>query len=153
MSIKVQAGVSLIEAVLFIVVVSVALVVVLKAFEVANRGSADPVLRRQSLAIAQALLDEISDMNFSSSGGFAGPYNVASRSQFDAVTDYNGFTLNGISDLSGTAVPGLSGYSASVAVTAAAFGNVSASNGYRISVSVTDPSGQTLTLDGYRANY
>ena len=37
------------EVVLFIVVVSVALVAVLKAFDLANVGSADPVLRRQSL--------------------------------------------------------------------------------------------------------
>jgi hypothetical protein len=54
----------LIEAVMFIVVVSVALVVVLKAFDIANQGSADPLLRRQALAIAQSLLDEISAKPF-----------------------------------------------------------------------------------------
>jgi MSHA pilin protein MshD len=150
-----QHGVSMIEAVLFIVVVSVALVVVLKAFDIANQGSADPILRRQSLAIAQSLLDEISFKDFAnpSPGGYAGPYNAATRSQFDDVMDYNGLSLSGISDLSGAAVTGLSGYRAVVAVAAAAFGSVPSTAGYRITVTVTDPANNTLTLDGYRANY
>jgi len=137
------------------VVVSVALVVLIKAFNQAAVASADPVLRRQSLAIAQSLLEEISFKDFAnpSPGGYAGPYNAATRSQFDDVMDYNGLTLNGISDLSGTAVAGLSGYSASIAIAAAAFGNVPSSAGWRISVSITDPAGQTLALEGYRANY
>lgn len=152
---RLQRGVSMIEAVMFIVVVSVALVVVLKAFDIANQGSADPILRRQSLAIAQSLLDEIGYKDFAnpSPGGYAGPYNAATRSQFDDVMDYNGLPLSGISDLSGTTVVGLSGYRASVAVVAAAFGSVPSTAGYRITVTVTDPANNTLTLDGYRANY
>lgn len=149
-----QCGVSLIEAVLFIVVVSVALVVVLKAFDVANQGSADPVLRRQSLAIAQSLLDEISAKDFANpGGGYAGPYNTATRSRFDDVMDYNGFVMNGITSLDNVAVAGLNGYRVGVVVAAAAFGTVPATDGYRISVTVTDPSGAQLALDGYRANY
>jgi MSHA pilin protein MshD len=50
-------------------------------------------------------------------------------------------------------VTGLSGYSANIAVTAAAFGSVPSSAGWRINVTVTDPSGQQLALEGYRANY
>lgn len=148
-------GVSLIEAVLFMVVVSVALAVLLKAFDQAAVASADPVLRRQSLAIAQSLLEEISFKDYTnpSPGGYAGPYNAATRGQFDDVMDYNGLTLNGISDLSGTALAGLAGYSANIAIAAAAFGNVPASAGWRITVTVTDPAGQQLALEGYRANY
>ncbi|MDO9224931.1 MAG: pilus assembly protein MshD [Pseudomonadota bacterium] len=149
------AGVSLIEAVLFMVVVSVALAVLVKAFDQAAVASADPVLRRQSLAIAQSLLEEISFKDFAnpSPGGYAGPYNAATRSQFDDVMDYNGLTLNGISDLSGAAVAGLAGYRADVTVTAAAFGAVPAGAGWRITITTTDPAGRTLALDGYRANY
>jgi MSHA pilin protein MshD len=150
-----RSGFSLIEAVLFMVVISVALAVLMKAFDQAAVASADPVLRRQSLAIAQSLLEEISQKDFAnpSPGGYAGPYNAATRSQFDDVMDYNGLTLSGISDLSGTAVAGLSGYRASISVAAAAFGGVPAGSGWRISVTVTDPAGQQLALDGYRANY
>jgi len=150
-----QTGVSLIEAVLFMVVVSVALAVLLKAFEQSAVASADPVLRRQSLAIAQSLLDEIRAKDFANPnpGGYAGPYNAIARSQFDDVMDYNGLALNGISDLSGAAVAGLGAYSARVAVAGAAFGGVPASAGWHITVTVTDPIGQTLALVGYRANY
>lgn len=155
-----EGGVSLIEAVLFIVVVSVALVVVLKAFDIANRGSADPVLRRQSLAIAQSLLDEISAKPFGDAasddpaqGGFAGPYTSANRQWFDDVDDYNGFSMSGIRSLDNSVLTGLSQYQAAVAVAAAAFGTVPAGAGWRITVTVTDPAGAQLALDGYRADY
>jgi MSHA pilin protein MshD len=150
-----ETGFSLIEAILFMVVVGVALVVLLKAFDQSAMASADLVLRRQSLAIAQSLLEEIAAKDFSnpSPGGYAGPYNAATRNQFDDVMDYNGYTMNGISDLSGMAIAGLSGYRAVVAVAATAFGGVPASAGWRISVTVTDPAGTSLALDGYRANY
>ena len=152
-------GFSLIEAVLFMVVVGVALVVVLKAFEVANLGSADPVLRRQSLAIAQSLLEEIGLKAYSNPvGGYVShcgshdaiACNTATRNRFDDVMDYDGFSMKGIYDVAGDPVTGLSGYLASVAVTSATLG---AAPAYRFSVTVTDPSGHALALDGYRADY
>ncbi len=155
-----QSGVSLVETVLFIVVVSIALVVVLKAFDIANQGSADPVLRRQSLAIAQSLLDEISLKPFGDAasddvtqGGFAGPYTSANRQWFDDIDDYNGFSMSGIRGLDNASVTGLANYQAAVAVAATAFGTVPVGAGYRITVTITDPSGAQLALEGYRANY
>lgn len=151
---RVQAGFSLIEAVLFMVVVGVALAAVVNAYNLANRASADPVLRRQSLAIAQALLEEIQFKDFANpAGGYGGPYNAATRPLFDDVMDYHGLTLNGVSDLAGTAVAGLEQYVASIGVAAAAIGNVPAGAGWRITVTVTDPAGRSLSLDGYRAEY
>ena len=153
-------GVSLIETVMFIVVISVALVVVLKAFDIANRGSADPVLRRQALAIAQSLLDEISAKPYGNAasddpaqGGFAGPYTSANRQWFDDVDDYHGFVMDGIRSLDNTALAGLAGYQVRVDVVAAAFGSVPGDAGRRITVTVTDPAGAPLALDAYRANY
>lgn len=148
------------EAVLFMVIVSLALSVVLKAFDLANVGGADPVLRRQALAIAQALLEEIRLKPFGSAatddpaqGGFNGPYTPANRQFFDDVDDYAGLTMNGITTLTNVPLPGLTGYRASIAVTHAAIGSVPAAQGWRITVSVTDPAGRSLSLDGYRANY
>ncbi|MDP2430621.1 MAG: pilus assembly protein MshD [Pseudomonadota bacterium] len=150
-----RTGVSLIEVVLFMVVVSVALAVLVKAFDQAAVASADPVLRRQALAIAQALLEEVSVKDFANPtpGGYAGPYNATTRGLFDDVMDYNGLTLNGISDLSGATVAGLSAYSAGIAVAAATFGGVPAGAGWRITVTVSDPAGRQLALEGYRADY
>jgi MSHA pilin protein MshD len=170
-------GLSLIELVIFIAVVSAALAGVLAVFIQSTGTSADPMLRRQSLAIAEALLEETSLMPFTfcdgddpnvatatSTAGCAsgadaiGPEageNRYTTPQFDQVNDYAGYSMNGIVDITNTAVTGLSGYSARVAVTAADLNTMTAASGdvLRISVTVTDPRGGTLTLDGYRTRY
>lgn len=59
-----QLGVTLVELVVFIVIVSVALVGVLKVLDITNRGSADPLVRKQALSIAESLLLEIEQQPF-----------------------------------------------------------------------------------------
>jgi MSHA pilin protein MshD len=59
-----QTGVTLIELVVFIVIVSVALVGVLKVLDITNRGSADPLIRKQAISIAESLLMEIEQQPF-----------------------------------------------------------------------------------------
>jgi MSHA pilin protein MshD len=170
-------GISLIELVIFIAVVSAALAAVLSVFIQTTGTSADPMLRRQSLSIAESLLEEVSLMPFTfcdgddtnvttatSTAGCAsgadaiGPESGENRfatPQFDNVNDYASYSMSGIVDITNAAVAGLSGYSASVAVTAAALNTMTAASGevLRISVTVTDPRGGTLTLDGYRTRY
>jgi MSHA pilin protein MshD len=60
----VQRGVTLIELVIFIVVVSIAVVGLLQIFTRTTASSADPQLRKQALAIAEAMLDEIEGARF-----------------------------------------------------------------------------------------
>ena len=170
-------GLSLIELVIFIAVVSAALAGVLAVFIQSTGTSADPMLRRQALAIAESLLEEVSLMPFTfcdgddanvttatstascaSGADVMGPEageNRYTTPQFDQVNDYAGYSMNGIVDITNTAVAGLSGYSARVAVTAAALNTMTAASGdvLRISVTVTDPRGGTLTLDGYRTRH
>lgn len=173
-----QLGVSLLELVFFMVVLSAALAGVLSIFIQATRASADPQQQRQSLAIAESLLGEVElmpvtwcdpdDANVETATNTAGcatqaealgPESGENRyatPQFDNVNDYSGFAMNGIVDIGNQAVAGLSGYSASVAVSAAALGNafytITAAGGraLRITVTVTSPDGKTLSLDGYR---
>jgi len=54
----------LIELVIFIVVVSIAVVGLLQIFTRTTASSADPQLRKQALAIAEAMLDEIEGARF-----------------------------------------------------------------------------------------
>ena len=56
---RAQAGVTLIELVLFIVVVGVAVTGILGVMSLTARNGADPQLRKQALAVAQGMLDEI----------------------------------------------------------------------------------------------
>jgi MSHA pilin protein MshD len=54
-----QRGISLVELIMFIVIVSVALAGILLVMNVTTRGSVDPLIHKQSLAIAESLLEEV----------------------------------------------------------------------------------------------
>lgn len=59
-----QSGLTLIELVVFIVIVSVALAGVLLVLSTAVRNSADPMLHKQALTLAEGLLAEIEQQPF-----------------------------------------------------------------------------------------
>jgi MSHA pilin protein MshD len=170
-------GFTLIELLVFIVVVSAALAGVLRIFTQATVAGADPMQRRQALAIAESVLDEVMLMPFTfcdgddanvlsatSAAGCAGAADAVGAEagegrfatpQFDHVNDYHGYSMAGIVDISNAAVAGLAGWSAQVTVAAAALGSITAASGnaLRITVTVTAPGGDTLTLEGYRSRH
>src|SRR5512145_118066 len=59
-----QRGVSLIELIMFIVIISVALTGILLVMNIVTRSSADPLVHKQALAIAESLLEEVELMPF-----------------------------------------------------------------------------------------
>lgn len=59
-----QRGISLIELIMFIVIVSVALAGILLVMNVTTKSSADPLVHKQALAIAESLLEEVELMPF-----------------------------------------------------------------------------------------
>ena len=170
-------GLTLIELVLFITVVSAALAGVLSVFVQSTLRSADPMQRRQALAIAESLLEEVQLMPFTfcdgddanaetatSTAGCAGAADALgpeagetrfTTPSFDHINDYNGYTMATVVDISNTAVPGLAGYSANVSVAATALHTITAASGdaLRISVTVTSPNGASLTLETYRSRH
>jgi MSHA pilin protein MshD len=113
-----QRGVSLVELIIFIVVVGVAVVGVLAAMRLGTAASTDPMVQKQALAIAEAMLEEVQLQSFTycdpndanaatalSSAGCAAPANNESAalgaeagetrygiaSPFDNVSDYHGY--------------------------------------------------------------
>jgi MSHA pilin protein MshD len=60
-----QRGVTLIELILFIVIVSIGLAGIIAVMNITTRGSADPVRRKQALIIAEGLLEEVELAKFS----------------------------------------------------------------------------------------
>jgi MSHA pilin protein MshD len=64
MSARRAGGVSLIELVVFIVIVGIGMAGIFAVFNVMTAGSADPQVRKQVLAIAESLLDEVMLMPF-----------------------------------------------------------------------------------------
>src|SRR4051812_30392980 len=59
-----EQGLTLVELVMFIVIVSVAVVGVLQVLNLTTKHSADPQLRKQALSIAEALLEEVELAHF-----------------------------------------------------------------------------------------
>jgi MSHA pilin protein MshD len=170
-------GLSLVELIVFVVVVSAALAGVLNVFVNATLNSADPMLRRQALAIAESLLEEVQLMPFtycdpddanvetaaSSAGCATAPEGLGAEAgenrfappQFDNVNDYHGYSMASIVDITNNAVAGLTGYSASVSVSVCALGSISAASGdaLRITVTVSGPHATSVSLDGYRTRH
>ena len=152
-----QRGISLIELIMFIVIVSVAVVGILLVLNVTEKSSADPLVRKQALAVAQSLLEEIELQDFNSVAGATTPVTQANRAtQYHIVSDYNGFpngATTGIYSVSGAPIVGLEKYNASVTVANAALNGIAAGNAVLITVTVTDPQGNAIQVSGYRTAY
>jgi MSHA pilin protein MshD len=56
---RLERGVTLVELIVFIVIVSTAVAGVLMTLDISNRSSADPMIQKQALAVAEALLEEV----------------------------------------------------------------------------------------------
>jgi len=139
-------GFTLAEIVVLIVVLSVALVGVLLVFQTTVRGSADPQVRKQALAAAEALLDEILLASYDPLPG------TGARAAFDDVDDYAAYSTSGIEDIQGVPIPGLASYNvASITVTATPLNGVAEAK--RITVTVAGPQNFVVSLDGWRLKY
>jgi MSHA pilin protein MshD len=136
-----------------------------------TRYSADPLITKQALAIAESLLAEVQLMPFTycdltdaqastaqsaaigatgcastieGIGPEAGETRNHASTPFNNVNDYNLFAMSPILDITGSAIGGLGAYSATVATAATALGGIAA----------TDANGQanvlliTVTVNG-----
>ncbi len=154
-----NCGFSLIEALVFIVIVSVALAGVLSVMNLTTLHSADPLIRKQAIVVAESLLEEITQHNFSAPvGGFSGVASQANRSMFDDIGDYNGFATTGIFPIdSGTVIPALALYNARVSVVDTMLGpagaEIPAGSVKLITVTITGPDSVPIVLSGYRSAY
>src|SRR2546423_9608770 len=147
------AGFTLIELVIFIAIMGVAVAGVLMAYDHAARDSADPVIKKQALAIAESLLEEIQQMPFTycdpddpavstatspadcavqeAIGPEPGETRYSSSTPFDNVNDYHNYNTAtevppGVKDITGTVIAGLALYNATVTVADAALAGVAA---------------------------
>jgi MSHA pilin protein MshD len=154
-----QRGISLIELIMFIVIISVALVGILLVMNQVTRHSADPLIRKQAMAIAESLLEEVELQDFIDQGdGVTTACPAASAvSTTNRASDYHIVdcykTLTTTTGINNESL-GLSGtYTANVGIAAAALGTVAAGSAVRITVTVTDPQNNQIAIDGYRTKY
>ncbi len=142
-----QRGMTLVELVIAIVIIGIAAAALFTAMASITARSADPLLRQQSLAIAEAYIEEIKLQTFAIQANAT--CDIA-RACFNDVRDYAGLS-EAPHDAFGTAIADLAAYIVAVSVNGPdAWSGVQA---LRIDVSVTDPSGAILQLSGYRTCY
>ena len=177
-----QAGISFVELVMFIIVVSVGIVGILSVINFNTSRSADPMVQKQALAIAESLLEEIEMQPFTycdpdldeaglenandvggctvveGPGAEGGETRTNVNAPFDNVNDY--VTAYGaeveipIIDVVGnSAVSGLENYHAWVKITQQGIKTVPDTESLRIDVRVTGPAGTEVRLTGYRLRY
>lgn len=149
-------GFTLIELIIFIVIVGIATTGLFAAINQHNLSSVDPIYQVRALELAQAQLDEIIGKRYdenSPNGGFppcdsgelgavaCNPLNGADAADLDDVDDYHGFN----------SVPSAyAGFSLNVRVS---IGTLSGQPAKLIRVTVTPPVGEPVDLSAYRANF
>ena len=174
-----QTGLSLIELIVFIIIVSVGVAGILSVMNVTVKSSADPMLRKQAQVIAESLLEEVQLQPFTycdpddanaatATGAFVGVNGCATTVEamgpetaetryaaplFDNVNDYHGFTMSPIVDITNSPITGLAGFTAQVNISqAGAAFSLPAADVLQIDVRVF--SGSTdISLTGYRFMY
>ncbi len=147
-----QRGVTLIEMIIAMVIISIALTGVLLVMNFTTSHSADPMIQQQAMVIAEAYMEEITLQRYENPiGGYSG----TSRSLFDDVDDYNGLSDTGARDQNGNAISGLGQYNVNVVVAAPAAigpaGNTKLAK--QITVRVQSGTMVDLQLVGYRTDY
>jgi MSHA pilin protein MshD len=144
-----QRGATLVELILAIVVVAVAVTSVLGLLSEISLRSARSMTATQAASIASAYLDEALSKAFSDPDLLP----EVGRQNFDDVADYN-FVDNGARDCLGNAIAGLAQYQVDVRTAGVQLGvPPNDTPAVRVTVTVTDPSGETTRLEGFRTNY
>jgi MSHA pilin protein MshD len=148
-----QAGMTLVELVITIVIIGIAAAALFSAMAAITGRSADPLLRQQSLAVAEAYLEEVLLQPFLDPTGAVCPAAPAGRANFDNVCDYNGLNDEGARNAFGQAIAALASYRVQVTVSPRAWAGLPASRVLYVEVTSTDPAGQALVLGAYRTCY
>ena len=160
-----QRGLTLIELVIFIVIILVGLAGVLTVLDTTVRGSADPVVRKQALALAEAMLEEVLSKSFQNdpTGNNAATPALGctpttaprcaldtpvDRVNYNDVDDYNTWSQFGDQSAIGAAPAALARYRVNVAVAAWVLNGEA---GKRVTVTVVSGA-ETVTLEGFRGN-
>lgn len=157
-----RAGITLVEAILSTLIVSIMLVAALQTLGTAAK--ADQVLAAQRIgpALASQLIAEILATEYVDSGehatfGLEPGDSGGSRSKYEDVDDYHGWSSSPPEDKDGDAISGMSGWTRSVSVQWVDPSDVStvvaADAGLKlITVTVTDSQGRSTTATAIRGS-
>jgi len=145
------SGVTLIELLVSIVIVSIAAGGILGVLAMTTAASADPMIRHQAAAIAEAYLEEILLRPIIDPDGVDGEL---ARADFDDLDDYDGLADAGAHNQFGNPIAGLGNYNIAVSVTASSsLPAVPLADAIRVDVVVSRGADLSFALSGYRIRF
>lgn len=164
---RVLRGFTLIELMVFIVVVSIALGALMRVYQQAVSTSVDPIIRVRLLELAQSKLDEVMVRKFDhntpsggipacdSSGGGASANCTLALGREGTESCASTGSLNDVDDFHNCADSPYANYSREVVVSYAGteLGLASNNSAKRIQVTVTLTGVDVISLSAYRANF
>jgi MSHA pilin protein MshD len=144
-TIKTQRGVSLVELIMFIVVVGVAGAALFKVYSYSVVRNVDPLIQVRALELAQTRLDEVLALKYDAATPTGGipACGAAGVAACDNTPDAN---MNDVDDFNNVSDTPYTGYTRTVTV-------ATASNLKLITVTVTAPKSYSIRLAAYRANF
>lgn len=135
-----QRGVSLLELIVFMVVVSIAFTVLMSVYVQSSSNNVDPIIQVRLLEAAQSRLDEVMALKYDEETPTGG---VPACNSCDNTPDGN---MNDVDDFHDASDEPYTNYQRSVTV-------VTEGNRKLITVSVVTPDGQSIALSAYRYNF
>lgn len=157
-----QIGATLIEALLFIVLVGIAGAAIVGVFGQAGRDAGALGTHFEAHRIAQAFLQEVlaRPARCAAAGEGWGPEAGETRAAYDHVNDYHGYDVQGVRfpsseavDLDGDGVNDLRDYRVRITVTQPGLGGIPATDTLRVSVRVDHAAGETVQAEAWRFCY
>src|SRR5713226_6913010 len=142
---RAEHGISLVELIVCIVIVGIAVAGVVGALSMATRASADPMIQKQALAIAEALLEEVQLQPFT----YCDPDDPQAATALSAAVGATGCTsAASVENLGAEATPPYGPETRTSATTP--FDNVNDYNGFSMGPGITDFTGAAIAgLGGY----
>lgn len=149
-----ESGFSLVELVISIVIVGVGLAGLMGTLNLTTQHSADPMMHKQAIAMAEAIMEEVLAKDYAATLPETDLANCSNRKLYVGVDDYNCFAgppyIQGDDGgLGSSPIAALAGYQAKVVVTPV---TVSGAAMKKVTVTVTGGV-DTIDLFGYRASY
>jgi MSHA pilin protein MshD len=160
---KSMQGMSLVEMILTIVIVSVAMVASLKSFSVLSGRSSDVMVQTRALDLAQLYIDEILSHRFDEATGVYGTPTYTgvcritddgeTRESYDDVDDFAAINAETPALIDSSLAADYAGFSVSVAVTCDDSIGVNTGGTKLVQVTITDPIGNNSIFSAYKGNY
>lgn len=176
LSIQRTKGVTLVELIITIVILSVALLGVVSMYSKAIERSANPLIYARSIELGQTFMDEILTKKYDeqtpvggvpvattlTAEGDFGPDGSESRATYNDVDDYHGASYTSLELITGDALDQYVNYQVDISVSyidevqdssLRTTASLSSNNMKRITIVVSNPLSNSLTFTAYKGNF